>query len=132
MSITLSDGTTVIDLHKDLLWSDEMSWSPVQQTVEQSITGSLIVQIGVRQAGRPITLESEDGESAAMLRSVVDQLRNWAAVPGKQMTLTLRGVTRNVLFRLQDGPAIDATPWIHRDDVEPGDKYLCTFKFMEI
>ena len=68
-----------------------------------------------------------------MTRSVVAALRNWAAVPGKTMTLTLRGEAREVIFRHQDG-GFEARPVIqYRDGHElPADFYLCTIRLMEI
>lgn len=131
MSITLAADTTTLTLHKDLYWSDEYNWAPVGQTVERGITGALIVQSSGMTAGRPITLEPEDDESAWMPRSAVEQLRNWAAVPGKQMTLTLRGTARTVIFRHQDG-GIDARPVIHYDTPITTDWYLVTIRLMEI
>lgn len=129
--ITLSDGTTTITLHPDLFWSDENNWNPVEQTVDRTITGAMVIMAALRVAGRPITLEPEDDSTAWMLRSQVDALRNWAAVPGKEMTLTLRGVDRTVIFRHQDG-GFEARPVIHYNDVVPGDFYLCTVRLMEI
>lgn len=52
LQITLSDGTTTIELPPDLHWRDEFSWTPVEQSTEYSLTGALIVQSGARQAGR--------------------------------------------------------------------------------
>ena len=132
MSITLSDGTGSITLHPDLFWADENDWHPVEQSVERSITGALIVQVAARLAGRPITLQPEDENSAWMQRSVVDSLRNWAAVPGKQMTLTLRGTTRTVMFRHHEGEAVVALPVVHFNDVQSADWYRCTIRFMEL
>ncbi len=132
MSITLSDGTTTIELHRDLFWSDENDWQPVEQTATRTITGALVVQSSSRVAGRPITLAPEDESSAWMARSVIEALRNFAAVPGKTMTLTLRGVSRSVIFRHHDGNAIEARPVVHYNDVLPTDRYLCTVRLMEI
>jgi hypothetical protein len=129
--ITLDDGTDTITLHKDLLWSDEANWNPVQQTANRTITGANVIQIGTMLSGRPITLEPEDDRSAPTTREVVDQLRNWAAVPGKEMTLTIGGVEYLVIFRHQDG-GFEAKKWIHYDDVEPTDIYLVVIRLMEI
>lgn len=131
MSITLSDGATVIELHEDLYWSDENTWYPVEQSVQRTITGAMIVSVATRIAGRPITLEPEDDSSAWMHRSVVDTLRNYAAVPGKVLTLTLRGVPRSVMFRHQDG-GFEAVPIIHYNDVDVADYYRCVVRLMEI
>ena len=131
--ISLSDGTTTLVLHQDLFWSDENNWSPVRQAVAPSITGVPIVQVAAMVNGRPITLEPEDDEAAWMTRADVTVLRNWAAVPGKTMTLTLRGEAREVIFRHQDG-GFEARPVIqYRDGHElPADFYLCTIRLMEI
>ena len=131
MSITLTNGATALALDPDLFWSDENSWTPVVQTVSPSITGALIVMAAARTAGRAITLEPEDDSSSWMPRSSVDLLRNWAAVPGLPLVLTLRDETRTVIFRHQDG-GFEARPVLHRSDVVAGDQYLCTIRLMEI
>jgi len=133
MSLTLADSGTTLTLNPDLYWSDEHNWSPVQQGVNPSITGVPIVQAAAMVTGRPITLEPIDDEAAWMTLADVTALRNWAAVPGKTMTLTLRGVARTVIFRHQDG-GFEARPVIQfRDGHElPADFYLCTIRLMEI
>ena len=130
--ITLSDSSTTITLSDDLFWSDEAQYSAVQQTVEYSITGALLVSSSTKLAGRPITLGPETESSAWMSRSVLDALLAYAAVAGKTMTLSLRGVDYDVMFRHQDAPAIDARPVVHFNDVDPDDNYLITIKLMEI
>lgn len=132
MAITLTYDGTTLQLHEDLYWSDELDWHPVQQNVERGLTGAIIVQIGTRIAGRPITLQPEDDNSAWMRRSVVDTLKSWAAVAGRQMTLNLRGSNRTVMFRHHDEPAIEARPVMHINDTDPDDFYLVTLKFMEM
>lgn len=132
MTITIVDGTTTIDVHPDLLWEDEFKWNPVQQTKEVSLTGAQIIQSGVLQAGRPITLRPPDDSAAWMPRVQVDALRNLAAVAGKQVTLTLRGVSRTVIFRHHDGVALEATPVVHYSDAVDDDWYLVTIRLMEI
>lgn len=129
--ITLSDGTDTIALHPDLFWSDEDNWHPVAQAVQRTITGALDIQAAALNKGRPITLEPEDDSSAWMTSTIVQQLRNLAAVPGQQMVLTLRGVSRTVIFRHQDG-GFEAKPVIHYRDRVPGDWYLCVIRLMEI
>ena len=131
MSITLSDGTTSVTLHQDLFWSDEFQWNPVQQTSERTITGALLVSSALLTAGRPITLEPENDGSAWMPRATVDALRNFAAVPGQELTLTLRSVARAVIFRHQDG-GFSARPVVHYNDADSADWYLCTIRLMEI
>lgn len=132
MSITLSDGTTTVPLHPDLMWTDEFSWQPVEQSAERTLTGALVVQVSEKLAGRAITLEPEDDTSAWMTRSVIEQLRNWAAVPAQELELTLRGETRDVIFRHQDGPGLEARPVVHFSEMDNTDFYLATLRLMEI
>ncbi|MBB5204400.1 hypothetical protein HNQ51_001714 [Inhella inkyongensis] len=132
MTITLSDGITLVDLPADLYWADELSWSAVTQTVEHSLTGALIVQFGTRQAGRPITLQPpEEGKSSWISRAALQQLQVWAQLPGQALTLTLRGLARQVIWRHQDG-ALEPRPVQHFADVAPDDAYTATLRFMEI
>ena len=64
--------------------------------------------------------------------ATLDSLRNWAAVAGKTLTLTLRGTARTVMFRHHDGAAIEAVPVQHFSDVDAGDWYRCTLRLMEV
>ena len=130
MSITLTDGVTPIALPADLYWSDE-NWSPVEQTAQRTITGALVVSAAQRLSGRPITLQPEDDMSAWLTYPLLAQLRTWAATAGLVLTLTLRGVARPVLFRHQD-TAVEAAPVAHYSDVDAGDYYRATLRFMEI
>jgi len=129
--MNLTDGTTTIVLSDDLYWADEHTWHPVEQTAERTITGALVVSVASRTGGRPITLESPDESSAWHARSVVEQLLNWASIPGKTLTLTLRGMPRTVMFRHHESPAVDATPVVHYSDVQAGDPYTVSLKFLE-
>lgn len=129
--ITLADDSTTLTLNPDLFWSDEYNWNPVGQEVERSVTGANIIQVAGMVSGRPITLEPEDDSSAWSTRSEVEQLRNWAAVPGKELDLTLRGVTRKVIFRHQDG-GFEARPVLHYREMVAGDFYLVTIRLMEV
>lgn len=129
--ITLSVGPTTIELPDDLYWSDENSWFPVEQDVQRTITGALIVSAAQRIAGRSITLEPFE-EGAWMPAATLDQIKAWASVPGQEMTLTLRGVARQVIFRHQDGEPVAADPVVHYTDVASTDWYMVTLRFMEI
>ena len=132
MSIFLSDGTTTVELHRDLYWSDEHMWNPVAQSAQPTITGALDVQAASLKAGRPITLEPEDESSSWMHVSVIEQLRNFAAVPLKPFQLTINGVTRSVIFRHHDGLGVEAKPLIHYNDRKDEDWFFCTVRLMEI
>jgi hypothetical protein len=130
MTITLSAGATTVALDADLLWADENNWHPVEQSIERSVTGAQIISIGTRIGGRFITLQPEDDGSAWMTLLDVAQLKAWAAIAGQQMQLTLRGVTRTVIFRHPE--PMEATPVVHYRDVQDSDWYRLTLRFLEI
>lgn len=132
MTITLTAHGTTVELPADLYWSDEHAWSEVAQSVERSVTGELDIQAGRKVGGRPITLGPWNSLAPWMPRSTVDQLNEWAQEPGLEIVLTLRGVSRIVLFRHHEAPVIDARPVQHYDEMLPTDPYICTTKLMEL
>lgn len=129
MSITLSDGSTTLDLPGGLDWTDRYAWSPVVQSLTRSLTGAAIVQVAALQAGRPITLEGHAGR-AWMPRSTCDALRTWADVAGKQLTLVLHGNAYPVLFRHHDAPAFAARPVQDRANPPADWPHYATLKFV--
>lgn len=130
--ITLTYLTDVITLHPDLRWDDEHNWFPVEQTIQRTITGALIVSSAARVAGRPVTLAPVDEASAWMPQATIDALRNLAVVPGRVLQLNIRGVGRDVIFRHHDGSVIEASPVLHYSDVDAADWFKVTIRLMEI
>lgn len=57
ITYTYQSNTVTITLPTDLNWVDEFKWSPVIQSQEYAISGSLVVDDWVKLAGRPITLQ---------------------------------------------------------------------------
>lgn len=130
MNLTL--GATTVALPDALSWSDEYTWSPVQQTKTYTTTGALLIEEAVMQAGRPITLEGSEDRTWCT-RAVVDQLHAWAQTPGVVLTLTLRGVARTVTFDHERG-ALQGLPVIFYADgaIESVDWYVPTLRFLEL
>lgn len=127
----LTDGVSPLTLPDDLQWTDEYAWQPIDQTAEYSVTGALIIDVGARQAGRPITLSS--GGDVWITRADVDVLRAWASTPGQTLTLTLADArVFAVAFRHQDAPALEAEPVLFMAPMDAGDWYVLTLKLMEI
>lgn len=132
MAITLTYSGTTAHLGDRLLWTDEFTWSPVAQVTEPSTTGALLVHVGVRIAGRPITLDG--GESKAWAtRALCSTLQAWAALPGITLTLVLRGISRQVIFDHQRG-GFEAVPiWRLADGQETPDQvFLPTLRFLTV
>lgn len=131
MTTTLSDGTTTVTLEDDLDWMDEFSWSPIVQTVDLSVTGASLVQVGVRQAGRPITLQGDE-RRAWVKFPIVQQLDAWSHIAGKVLTLVIRGVSRQVMFRHHDTPSFDAREIWGEVPTLASQNFAVTIKLMEI
>ena len=128
MAITITDGTTTIELPNDLQWVDEFAWSAVEQSKDYSLTGALIVQQGVKLKGRPITLQSNGGAWAA--RSTVKALQAYYDAPDQIYTLELWGDTYAVQFERPDG--LDAEEVLHQVAPGPDHYYTITIKLFEV
>lgn len=132
MSITLTHGTTTLDINDRLDWTDEFEWSPVDQASAYSTTGALLIDVAVKQSGRPITLVGTDTK-AWIERTDCITLQTWAALPGAEFVLTLRGITRNVIFDHAKGGFSAHPIWKLLDGEITSDLvYLPTFRFLEI
>lgn len=130
MSITLTYLGTTAQLGDRLIWSDEFAWSPVEQVTEPGTTGALMVHVGVRSGGRPITLEGTESR-AWMSRNLVASLQAWANLPGITLTLVVRGIARQVIFDHERG-GFEAQPiWLIADGEETPDQvFLPTLRFL--
>ena len=130
----LATGVVLL-LPDDLLWSDEHSWSPATSSVSYLITGALLVQSALKQAGRPMTLTGAQ-DMAWVTRSCVETLYDWAAAPlgadSGRFELTLFD-TRifNVAFRHAEG-AIEAETVTGFTARSNDDFYRITLKLMQI
>lgn len=127
----LSYQATTIELPDDLFWADEFEWSPVVHTLDQTLSGALIVETAVKQAGRPVTLKGSES-TAWITRATLAALQALAAVEGAVMTLALPGRdSLSVMFRLNQAPIQFSPVWIQ---VPPADDhvYNVTLNLMEV
>ena len=131
-TITLARAGTTITLSDRLHWTDEFDWHPVEQASSYSTTGALLIDVATRQAGRPITLQGTDTQ-AWMPRTTMLQLAAWAAIPGAVLTLTLRGVARDVVFDHAQGGFTAEPIWRLLDgEVDATLLYRPVLKFLEV
>ncbi len=132
MSITLTYNGTTAHLSDRLQWTNEYDWSPVDQATGYSTRGKLLVDVGLKLAGQPITL---DGTSTNtwISRALCDTLKAWAALPGVQFDLVLRGTTHRVMFDHAKG-GFSAQPIWKLVDGEITDEliYVPTFRFLKV
>ncbi|MBE2261579.1 MAG: hypothetical protein IAE92_02485 [Burkholderiaceae bacterium] len=131
-TLTLTCNGITLALPGDLLWADEYDWHPVQQSKTYTTTGALVLDVGVRQAGRPLTLNGADN-AAWLTREQCETLRAWAALPAPAMTLELRGEVRAVAFD-HDRTAFEARPvfQVADGDEEAADWYVPTLRLIEL
>lgn len=132
MAITLTNAGTLVSLSDRLVWTDEFAWSPVVQKASWSLAGALLLDVGQKQAGRPITLEGR--ESAAWItRGLCATLRTWASAPGLELVLQLRGLSLDVIFDHERG-GLDASPiWNLLDGEESASQlYIPTLRFLTL
>jgi hypothetical protein len=127
---TLTQGATVITLSDDFEFPEEFTWRSVEQTKSYSVTGALMVEAGVKQTGREITLQGGD-TFAWVTREQVEDLQTLAQNFDTDMTLVFRGVTYTVRFDHSRG-AIDARPVADFQDPQPTDFFIVTLRFYEI
>ena len=132
MAITLTYNAATLTLPDDLSWADEFTWAPVVQNKTYTTTGALLIEEATRQAGRLISLEGA-ADRAWCTRQLVTTLYAWASIANISMTLTLRGVARNVTFDHEKG-ALQGFPVQFFADswVDAGDLYVPTIRLIEI
>ena len=132
MSITLTYNGTTATLSDRLHWADEFDWSPVDQATGYSTRGVLLVDVGLKLAGQPITLEGTD-TNAWITRALCSTLKACAALPGAQFDLVLRGITHPVIFDHAQGGFSAQPIWKLLDgEITPELFYRPTFKFLKV
>lgn len=112
-----------LTLPDDLWWEDETDWTPVAQTVGYSTTGSLLIDLATKLAGRPITLVGDES-TAWITRSTALALMTLAADPGKVMTLVIDLRSFQVMFSHENGKPIDTEPLVRISPPADDDYYI--------
>lgn len=131
-----------VALPEDIDWPDEYTAWKVGQVLRTSLTGALIVQEAVRQAGRSITLASTDlgnGRYVALVTlDVLNALRSLEEVGGgASLQLVLIGSgeverTFTVRFNRAGGAAIEARPIKQVVPVESSDYFFITLRLITV
>lgn len=116
MATTLTYSGTTYTLPTDALWPDEFDWNPVEATNTYSAAGALLIDSGVRLAGRPITLRCE-----WITRTLALQLQAWAWLPAATLTLSYRGTSYTVRFNHSRGNPLEVTPVVEYGDPDGSD-----------
>ena len=89
------------------------------------------MDVAVKQGGQPITLEGTD-TNAWISRALCSTLQAWAALPGIQLDLVLRGETHQVIFDHAKGGCTAQPIWKLLDgEITPELFYRPTFRFLK-
>lgn len=117
-------------LHPQFDWIDEFAWqAAVISEPIYSITGAMIVETGIKQAGRPITLA---GHHAHITRAELNQLLAWAQAPGVFSLACPDGRRFDVMFARQALRDISALQPYRLIDKSDSDLYRATLAFLTV
>lgn len=120
----------LVQIPRGMVWADEFNWSEVERAAEYSITGALLIDAAVRQAGRPITLEGSDS-AGWITRATLLQLQALAQDPDATHALTLAD-GRAFAVKFAPGTPITATP-VARPELPPSHHpYVATVRLIEV
>ena len=124
MALTL--GTLALP---ELIWRDEFTWSAVERSREYTLSGAQIIDVGVRLAGRPITLVGE-ADGGWISRADLLLLEALANQPTSVFTLTLAdGRQFSVAF---DADGLTADPVVAFSDPDGATWYVPVLKLIEV
>jgi hypothetical protein len=114
-------------------WIDEFDWTPVESSVERSVSGALIIDQSARLAGRPITLQASDNAGwYGMTRAVVAQLYTLASQTGQTHALILAdGRQFDVVFSPGE-EAISAAPLADTETPSVDWPYIITLRLITV
>lgn len=120
-----------IPIPRGMIWIDEHDWLPVLKSKEYSITGALLIDAGVKKAGRPITLQADD-DAGWIALNVLNQVCNLAASPDETYQLVLAdGRSFSVQFDAEED-AISARRIGRPELPGPDWVYVATFKLITV
>lgn len=119
------DTQAVIELPENLYWSNYGEFNPIATDAQRSLQGTMIYQDFVPVGGEPVTISAPSDMDWAK-RSIVNQLREWAKIPGLQLIAEISGgvtATLSVRFDYTKTPCIEANPVRGYDFPDPEDDF---------
>jgi hypothetical protein len=119
-----------IQIPRGMVWVDEFAWQPVEKSAEYSITGALLIDSGVRLAGRTITLQA-DTDAGWITRATLLALQALAVTPEGVHTLTLADA-RTFTVQFAPGECITATPIARPELPSSSHPYVATLRLIEV
>ena len=121
-----------IILPDDLLWINEFDWNPVEQNLERSLTGALLVQESQLSYGRSIVL-SGNGEAGWVSLLTIKNLFAISTVANKTMTLALSDSRQfAVIFDRSNGAPVKAQQVLPFAYPENSEQYYLSLRLLTI
>ncbi len=118
-------------LPDNLLWVNEFDWTPVAQSTDRSLTGSLIVSESLMTYGRSIVLG--DGENSWLTLADMNTLFALSEIPKKKMLLTLPGGRAfTVIFDQSEGAPIEARQVLPLTNPDDSDFYAVVIRLLTV
>lgn len=118
--MNLLDAITIPDT---AIWTNRYSWSPVKQSLEYSMEGSVLIQEKGKAKGRPITLK------VSMVKTTLDALYAYLT---NEANMTLVLGTESFIVRWDQSNPIESEPYIEFADPDDGDWYKVTLQFIQV
>ena len=113
-----------------LIWVDEYQVQDIAQSTKRTLGGGLVVYEQNLIAGRPITLEATE-DQGWLTKAQVESLRALEAV-ATSYNLQVGGQNFTVIFRRDEGPAIEVTPIVFRINSEDTDYFTGLIRLLTV
>lgn len=135
-TLTNKQSKISISLPYDLYPIDDLNWSAIVASGTYLFSGAYDVQQGIRKAGKPITLQSDDGQGLGLItRDTVNKLREQCDIVEATFTLSYEADNENksvdVMFDHTQTP-IEAKPAKDFNSPNLDDWFLVTLKFRTV
>lgn len=120
-----------VQIPAQMIWSDEFAWSAAESVSEYGIDGALLVDVGTRLAGQPVTLAGAQDRGWISYATLV-AIKAMADVAGATYSLTLAdGRSFDVMFSPGEDP-ITAEPIIPHEIVPGSALYIATIRLIKV
>ena len=120
-----------LPIPRGMVWSDEFGWSRVEKSLEYSLTGAALIDVGVRLAGRPITLQGEVEAGWIQRGPLAALLALHESNPIGQHALTLAD-GRAFLVQFAPGLAVEGKPLARPELPSEDYPYIATVRLITV
>ncbi len=129
-TLTKKDTDDTLILHPQFDWVDEFDWQAlVVSEPIYTITGAMIIETGIKQAGRPVTL---NGNNAHITRADLKKIMTWASTPSLFTLSCPDGRVFDVIFAKNVLSSVKDRIGFQLADKSDSDSYHATLHFITI